>query len=65
MATIAAEQEVATRIFEIRDRVTVVGLPENPSVLSLWCPLISDADHQRVLDFEVVATVPFEIQHDA
>ena len=65
MATIAAAHEVATRVFEIRDRLTVVGLPANASALSLWCPLISDTDHQRVLDFAVETTAPFEIHHDA
>lgn len=65
MATTAAAQEVAPRIFDIRDRVTVVDLPAEASVLSLWCPLVSDAEHQRVLDFRIDSTLPFEIHHDA
>lgn len=62
----SAPQALATVCrYEITDHFIVSPPSENVEALDVWCPVIPDTPHQRVLDLDVHAEHPFELTREA
>ncbi|MGE3192020.1 MAG: transglutaminase-like domain-containing protein [Microbacteriaceae bacterium] len=50
--------------YEIADRFTVVPPGDRTQVLEIWCPVIPDTPHQRVVNIEVRGEQPYELTRE-
>ncbi len=64
-APASAPAAARTGRYEITDRITLAPPPGHTQVLDVWCPVVPDTPHQRVLDVEVRGEQPYEITREA
>lgn len=50
--------------YEIHDHVTLEAPKDRDAALDLWCPMILETPYQRVLDVEVSAPDPWQVQRE-
>lgn len=58
-----AREDAAISLFDITDDITI-DIPDGARIVDVWCPVIGDSPFQRVLDFEVTSSDPYDLTRE-